>query len=31
VGAKVCALVSIALLMLIAACGVLLATEIAHG
>ncbi len=30
-GAKVCALVSIALLMLIAACGVLLATEIAHG
>jgi hypothetical protein len=30
-GAKLCAMVSIGLLMLIAACGVLLATEIAHG
>ena len=30
-GAKVCALVSIGLLMLIATCGVLLATEIAHA
>lgn len=30
-GAQVCALISIGLLMLISACGVLLATEIAHG
>ncbi len=30
-GAKVCALVSIGLLVLIAACGVLLVTETAHG
>jgi hypothetical protein len=30
-GAKVCAVVSIGLLMLVAGCGVLLATEIARG